>query len=132
MLGTPLKVLFFLNVTYMLHFAFSLNLVVELAIAEMVVSHPSSRVRAHSPAKLHTVKFCFPEYPHDCNQSFALFVSSDSFLNAFSHILCSGARHRRNGVRFLKRPHDSFRVPYGVPVQRSISERDVSHPSCLI
>ena len=91
MLGTPLKVLFFLNVTYMLHFAFSLNLVVELAIAEMVVSHPSSRVRAHSPAKLHTVKFCFPEYPHD-----------------------------------------SFRVPYGVPVQRSISERDVLHPSCLI
>ena len=81
MLGTPLKVLFFLNVTYMLHFAFSLNLVVELAIAEMVVSHPSSRVRAHSPAKLHTVKFCFPEYPHDCNQSFALFWSSVSGLS---------------------------------------------------
>ena len=47
---------------------------------------------------------------------------------AMSHILWSWARHRRNGVRFPKRPHDSFRVPSGVPVQRSISERDVSHP----
>ena len=58
---------------------------------ERLFSHPWSWTRAHRTAKLRTVKFCFPGYPHD-----------------------------------------SFRVPYGVPVQRSISEYDVSHPSCLI
>ena len=63
-----------------------------------------------------------------CAKSFALLRSSDSVLSVRPHILCSRVRLRRNGVRFPKRPHDSFRVPSGVPVQRSISERDVSHP----
>ena len=37
--------------------------------------------------KLRTVKFCFPEYPHDCKQSFALFWSSVSGLSVRPLIL---------------------------------------------
>ena len=66
-----------------------------------------------------------------CSKSLALLRSSDSVLSVRPHILWSWTCHRRNGVRFPKRPHDSFRVPSGVPVQRSISERDVSYPSCF-
>ena len=64
----------------------------------------------------------FPENPHDCKQSLALFWSSDSFLNAFSRILevelaiAEMACVSRNVRRTLH-------VPSGVPVQRSISER---------
>ena len=80
--------------------------------------------------ELGLVAFAFlsENYPHDCKQSLALFVSSDSFLNAFSRILflvefaiaemaCVSSNVRR-----------TFHVPSGVRVQRSISERDVSHP----
>ena len=63
-----------------------------------------------------------------CSKSLALLRSSNSVLSVRRRILCSWVRNRRNGVRFPKRPHDSFRVPSGVPVQRSISERDCSHP----
>ena len=63
-----------------------------------------------------------------CAKSLALLRSSDSVLSVRPRILCSWVRNRRNGVRFPKRPHDSFRVPSGVPVQRSISRRDCSHP----
>ena len=72
----------------------------------------------------------FPEYPHDCKQSLALFWSSDSFLSAFSRILvveldlAEMACVSRNIRRTLH-------VPSGVPVQRSISERSVSYPSCF-
>ena len=84
-------------------------------------SHLSSGVRAHR-TDVH-----FPEKPHDCKQSLTLFWSSDSFLNAFSHILevelaiAEMACVSRNVRRTLH-------VPSGVPVQRSISERDVSYP----
>ena len=40
----------------------------------------------------------------------------------------SRVRLRRNGVRFPKRTHDSFRVLCVVRVQRSISGREASHP----
>ena len=40
----------------------------------------------------------------------------------------SRSHPRRNGMRFLKHPHDSDRVLCVVPVQRSISERSVSYP----
>ena len=117
MLSTPLKVLFFRNVTYKLRFSFLqlgswlrlfASCEVELTIAEMACvsrnirrtfhvpsgvpvqrsiserdcSHPScSRVRAHRP-DVH-----FPEYPHDCKQSFALFWSSVSGLSVHPRIL---------------------------------------------
>ena len=40
------------------------------------------------------------------SESFASFGSSDSFLNAFSHTLCSRVRKSRNDVHFPEYPHD--------------------------
>ena len=64
------------------------------------------------------------------SESLALLRSSDSFLSAFSRILvveldlAEMACVSRNIRRTLH-------VPSGVPVQRSISERSVSYPSCF-
>ena len=54
------------NVRRTFHVPFGVR--VQRSISERDCSHPScSRVRAHRP-DIH-----FPEYPHDCKQSFALF-----------------------------------------------------------
>ena len=44
-----------------------------------------------------------------CSKSLALLRSSDSVLSVRPRILCSWARNRRNGVRFLKRPQNVSR-----------------------
>ena len=50
------------------------------------------------------------------------------WLNAFAHIL--GVELGLTGLTSTSRNvRRTFHVPSGVPVQRSISERDVSHPT---
>ena len=50
------------------------------------------------------------------------------FCLSASHPVFRRVRLRRNGVRFPKRTHDSYRLLCVVRVQRSISEREASHP----
>ena len=93
--------------------------VVELGLTGLTSTSTNIRTTASSPLR----------YLSPVIQSWAFALTSFS----------SWARHRRNGVRFPKRPHDSFRVPslsfkffsLWRIFQRSISERDVSHPMKL-
>ena len=105
---------------------FAVNLRTVIAYKRLF-SHPWSWTRAHRTAKLRTVKFCFPRRTQNVSRSFR---HLGPVFQSWSFALvscCSWARHRRNGVRFLKYPHGLI-DRYGIPVQRSISERDVSHP----
>ena len=77
MLSTPLKILFFRNITYRLRFSF-----LQLG-------------------------------------SWVRLVASCEVELTIAEMACVSRNIRR-----------TFHVPSGVPVQRSISERDCSHPSC--
>ena len=59
-------------------------------------------------SKRHRLK-PFEFSPHGLTDRFRLNCEPSSPMNAFSHILCSWARNRRNGVRFLKRPQNVSR-----------------------
>ncbi len=62
------------------------------------------------------------------SESFALFVSSDSFLIAFSQILVVVELAIAEMACVSRNIRRTFHVPSDVPIQRSISERDCSHP----
>ena len=59
-------------------------------------------------SKRHRLK-PFEFSPHGLTDRLRLNCEPSSPMNAFSHILCSWARNRRNGVRFLKRPQNVSR-----------------------
>ena len=86
-------------------------------------SHP-----LESSSKRHRLK-PFEVSPHDCRQSFAANLCEPSSpMTAFSRILFLVELEIAEMACVSRNIRRTFHVPSGVPVQRSISERDCSHP----
>ena len=62
------------------------------------------------------------------NLLMSFFVFGDSLINAFSLILCVVELAIAEMACVSSNVRRTFHVPSGVRVQRSISERDCSHP----
>ena len=105
---------------------FVVELRLTLLVFKIVMSYKFTfqhNPQCSSPNPSHCEGFCTTRI-----ESFTLFVSSDSFLNAFPRILCSWTRTHRTDVHFLICPHDSFRVLCVISVQCFSPGRSSSHP----
>ena len=108
------------------HILFGVELRLTLLVFKIVMFYKFTfqhNPQCSSPNPSHCEGFCTTRI-----ESFALFVSSDSFLNAFPRILCSWTRTHRTDVHFLICPHDSFRVLCVISVQCFSPGRSSSYP----
>ena len=88
------------------HILFGVELRLTLLVFKIVMFYKFTfqhNPQCSSPNPSHCEGFCTTR-----SESFTLFVSSDSFLTAFSHILCSWVRLRRNRVHFPNHTHIVF------------------------